>query len=87
MAAEPADVVGLTRAQLLDPATVRGAVRRLGAALHAPDDRVAGTLFWYSLSGGLARLALLGGGDVASAELTVTVGPGAWPSGPDAPAA
>lgn len=68
------------RAELLDTGFVRAAVLRLEAAQSAPDDRVAGTLLWYSLSGALARAALIDGLDLADPGLTVTVGPGGWPS-------
>jgi hypothetical protein len=73
----------LTPAQLRDPVTVGHAVGRLRTGVRAPDDRTAGVLFWYSLSGALARAALLDGADAGRAG--VTVGPQGWPSEIDAP--
>ena len=48
----------------------------LRRSVAAPDDRVAGVLYWYALSGALARLAVAGR-DAASA--VVRPGPGGWP--------
>ena len=57
-------------------------IAELGRAVGAPDDRVAGVLYWYALSAALARLAVAGR-DVASA--VVRTGPGGWPEVGEAP--
>lgn len=54
-------------------------IRSLGEQVGAPDGLVTGTLFWYSLSGALARAALLQGVDLADPGLEVRPGPGGWP--------
>lgn len=51
-------------------------IEDLRRAVSAPDDRVAGVLYWYALSGALARLAVAGR-DAASA--TIRPGSGGWP--------
>ncbi|TWS20083.1 Fe-S oxidoreductase [Tsukamurella asaccharolytica] len=51
-------------------------IERLRKSLAAPDGRVAGVLYWYALSGALARLAVAGR-DAATAE--VRSGPDGWP--------
>ncbi|ADG78531.1 hypothetical protein TPAU25S_01909 [Tsukamurella paurometabola] len=58
-------------------------IDELRRSMRAPDRRVAGTLYWYSLSGALARLALVDGRDADRAG--VTVGPGSWPQTDEPP--
>ncbi len=58
------------------PEPLVSATGLLRRAVGAPDDRVAGVLYWYALSGALARLAAAGG-DAATAP--VRTGPGGWP--------
>lgn len=48
----------------------------LRRGIGAPDDRVAGVLYWYALSAALARRAVAGG-DAGSAA--IRTGPGGWP--------
>ncbi|MDP0397604.1 (2Fe-2S)-binding protein [Tsukamurella strandjordii] len=63
-----------------DPAA---AIDELQRSMRAPERRVAGILYWYALSGALARLALIDGRDADRAR--VTVGPGGWPQVDGAP--
>ncbi|CAM3566047.1 (2Fe-2S)-binding protein [Tsukamurella ocularis] len=51
-------------------------IAELRRSLAAPDDRVAGVLYWYALSGALARLAVAGRD---SSSAVVRSGPGGWP--------
>lgn len=55
---------------------MKAAIAALRRGVAAPDDRVAGVLYWYALSGALTRLAVAGR-DAASAP--VRSGPGGWP--------
>ncbi|BDH57174.1 hypothetical protein [Tsukamurella sp. PLM1] len=55
---------------------MKAAIGALRLGVAAPDDRVAGVLYWYALSGALARLAAAGR-DAASAP--VRSGSGGWP--------
>ena len=60
-------------------------IAELRCSVAAPDDRVAGVLYWYALSGALARLAVAGR-DASSAA--IRPGPGGWPDvGETAPSA
>ncbi|RDB49147.1 (2Fe-2S)-binding protein [Tsukamurella tyrosinosolvens] len=60
-------------------------IAELRRSVAAPDDRVAGVLYWYALSGALARLAVAGR-DASSA--VIRPGPGGWPDvGEAAPSA
>lgn len=59
-----------------DAAAVGRAVETLRRATGAPEARTAGTLYWYALSRGLARLAVAGK-DAATA--IIASGPGGWP--------
>ncbi len=54
----------------------RAAVDALRRGTGAPDDRVAGVLYWYALSGALARLAAAG---LDGAAAPVRSGAGGWP--------
>ncbi|WP_019203185.1 (2Fe-2S)-binding protein [Tsukamurella sp. 1534] len=56
--------------------SVAAAIAELRRSMRAPDARTAGSLYWYALSGGLARLAAAGR-DAATAP--VRTGPGGWP--------
>lgn len=53
-----------------------GAVPALRRAMRAPDDRSAGILYWYALSGALARIARAGGDATAA---PIRGGSGGWP--------
>ncbi|GAB3126483.1 (2Fe-2S)-binding protein [Tsukamurella serpentis] len=55
---------------------MREQIDALRRAMAAPDRRTAAILYWYALSGGLARLAV-NGGDAAA--VPIRSGPGGWP--------
>lgn len=57
-------------------AAVDEAVDALRRGVAAPDGRVAGVLYWYALSGAIARLALAGRD---TAVVPVRSGAGGWP--------
>ncbi|TWS24979.1 Fe-S oxidoreductase [Tsukamurella sputi] len=53
-----------------------GQIDALRRGIGAPDLRTAGILYWYALSGALARLAAAG---LDGASVTVRTGAGGWP--------